>query len=184
MRQLMREEISVFSVTNKDIGCVKTSQMKLNLKDQVLVQQNCNSNPKQFYNDMECYIKDLLNKQWIVHSHSQYSSPVAAVRNKDGTICLCCGCRKLNQKSITDRHPLPSFQSVIDNLGKNQFLSPIHCIHNTMGILRVGLGAHQVDESTCLLSKIHESMLRCYQDDFVIPNLDDLLIYSSSLDKH
>ena len=53
VRELMREEISVFSVTNKDIGCVKTSQMKLNLKDQVLVQQNCNSTPKQFYSDME-----------------------------------------------------------------------------------------------------------------------------------
>ena len=63
----MREEISIFSVNDQDIGCVKTPQMKINLKNQVLVQQNYNSIPKQLYNDMKDYFEDVLNKQWIIH---------------------------------------------------------------------------------------------------------------------
>ena len=61
----MREEISIFSVNDQDIGCVKTRQMKINLKNQVLVQQNYNS--KQLYNDMKDYFEDVLNKQSIIH---------------------------------------------------------------------------------------------------------------------
>ena len=63
VRQLMREEISVFSLNDQDIGCVKTPQMKINLKVQVPVQQNYNSIPKQLYDEMKHYIEDLLNKQ-------------------------------------------------------------------------------------------------------------------------
>ena len=59
----MREEISVFSLNDQDIGCVKTPQMKINLKDQVPVQQNYKSIPKQLYSEMKYYIEDLLNKQ-------------------------------------------------------------------------------------------------------------------------
>ena len=53
VRQLMSKEILVFSVNDQDIGCVKTPQMKLNLKDQVPVLQNYNSIPKQLYSEMK-----------------------------------------------------------------------------------------------------------------------------------
>ena len=123
VRQLMREGISFFSVNDQDIEYVKTPQMKINWKDQVPVQQNYNSISKQLYNEIKYNIEDLLNKQWIIHSHSEYSSPVVAARKKDGTIRLCCDYRKLNQKTIPDRHPLPRIQNVIDNLGGNKFFS-------------------------------------------------------------
>ena len=119
----MREGISFFSVNDQDIEYVKTPQMKINWKDQVPVQQNYNSISKQLYNEIKYNIEDLLNKQWIIHSHSEYSSPVVAARKKDGTIRLCCDYRKLNQKTIPDRHPLPRIQNVIDNLGGNKFFS-------------------------------------------------------------
>ena len=61
VRQLKREEISVFSVNDQDIGRVKIPQMRINLKEQVPVQQNNNSIPKQLYSEMKYYIEDLLN---------------------------------------------------------------------------------------------------------------------------
>ena len=57
----------------------------------------------------------------VIHSHSEYSSSVVAVRKRDGIIRLCCDYRKLNQKAIQDRHRLPRIQNVIANLGGNQF---------------------------------------------------------------
>ena len=65
----MREEISVFSVNDQDIGCVKSPQIRINLKDQVPVQQNYNSIPKQLKSKMKYYIEDVLNKQWsFIHT--------------------------------------------------------------------------------------------------------------------
>ena len=69
------------------------------------------------------YIEDLLNKQWNVNSSSPYSSPVVAVRKKDGEIRLCCGYRKLNAKTVSDRNPLPHIQNIIDGLGGKQYFT-------------------------------------------------------------
>ena len=43
-----------------------------------------------------------------------------AVRKKDGSIRLYYHHRKLNAKTIPDRHPLPRIQNIVDNLGGNQ----------------------------------------------------------------
>ena len=69
------------------------------------------------------YIEDLLNKQWLVNSSSPYSSPVVAVRKKDGTMRLCCDYWKLNAKTEPDRHPLPRNQNIVDRLGGNRYFT-------------------------------------------------------------
>ena len=69
------------------------------------------------------YIEDLLNKKSIVHFSSSYSSPVVVVRKKGESIRMCCHYRKLNTKTIPDRHPLPRIQNIFDNLGGNQYFT-------------------------------------------------------------
>ena len=122
-RELIKEECSVFSVENLDIGNITSHKMKIKLKDNDPVQQNYNSIPRTLYDEVKNYIEDLLNKKWIIHSQSSYSSLIVAVRNKNGTLRLCCDYRKLNSKTIPDRHPLPRIQNIIDNLGGNQYFS-------------------------------------------------------------
>ena len=97
--------------------------MKLNLKDDVPVQASYNAIPRNLYEELKHYIEDLLNKNWIRDSKSPYSSPVVAVRKKDGTPRLCVDYRKLNAKTIPDRHPFPHIQNVIDNLGGNTYFT-------------------------------------------------------------
>ena len=111
----------MFSVDDDDIGDIRSHPMKINLKDDHPVQLNYTSVPKHLYNELKMYIEHLLNKQWIVDSSSLYLSPVVAVREKDGTMRLCCDYRKLNAKTVPDRHPLPRIQNIFDGLGGNQY---------------------------------------------------------------
>ena len=93
--EVLMEESEVFSEDPDDIGDVRSHPMKISLKDETPVQLNYNSVPRHLYKELKEYIEDLLNKQWIVHSKSAYSSPILAVRKKDGSIRLCCDYRKL-----------------------------------------------------------------------------------------
>ena len=97
--------------------------MEINLRHNTLVQQSYNTIPRPSHSEDKNCIEDLLNKKWIIHSQSSYSSPVVAVRKKDGSLQLCCDYRKLNLKTISHRHPLPRIQNIIDDLGGNNFFS-------------------------------------------------------------
>ena len=123
VRVTLREESEVFATDDTDIDNFDHNKMKIRLKDDIPCQATYNSLPCLLYQELKLYMEDLLNKQWITNSHLEYSSPVAAVRKRDGTLRLCCDCRKLNAKTIPDRHPLPRVHDVIDNLGKNQYFS-------------------------------------------------------------
>ena len=101
-----------------DVGENKTYPVKINLKDSNPVQLNYNSVPRNLCNEIKMYIEHLLKKNWIVHSSSTYSSPVVVVREKDGSIRMCCNYRQLHGKTILDRHPLHHIQNILDNLGK------------------------------------------------------------------
>ena len=125
VRQVIKEESDVFSGDDDDIGDIRSHPMKINLKDDHPVHLNYNSVRRHLYSELKMYTEDLFNKQWIVNSSSPYSSPAVAVQKKDGTMRLCCDYRKLNAKTVPDRHPLRRIQNIIDGLGGNQYFTPL-----------------------------------------------------------
>ena len=114
---MLREESEVLATDDTDIGNIYHNKMKIRLKDNIPCQATYNSLPHPLYQELKHYVEDLLNKQRITSSHSEFSSPVVAVRKKDGTLQLCCDHRKLNAKTIPDRHLLPCIQDIINSLG-------------------------------------------------------------------
>ena len=97
--------------------------MEINFKNRNPVQRNNNTVPQNLYNELKMYIEDILNKKWIAHPSSSYSSLVIFVRKKDGSLRTCCDYRKRHAKTIHDRYPLPCIQNVLHNLRGNQYFA-------------------------------------------------------------
>ena len=121
--KMLYEERDSFSKSDEEIGCITSVEMKINLSDETPVQQNYNSVPRPLYPEIKAYIKDLLDRGWIIKSTSDYSSPVVAVRKRNGGLRLCCDFRKLNEVTIPDRHPLPKIQTTLNNLAGNSLFT-------------------------------------------------------------
>lgn len=60
-------------------------------------------------------IEEWLEEKIIQPSVSPYASPIVVVKKKDGSNRLCVDYRKLNDKIIKDRYPLPIIEDVLEN---------------------------------------------------------------------
>lgn len=86
---LLKDEVSqvrkhTFTRDDNDIGCADGLQMSIELNDQVPVHSSYNAVPKPLLQEVKNYVNNLLNKQWIRSSTSQYTSTVVCVRKKNG----------------------------------------------------------------------------------------------------
>ena len=103
--EMLIQEAAAFSVEDSDIANVTSTSIAIKLHN-TGVQLKYHSVSKPLYAELKAHIVDLLNRDWIVHSASPYLSPVVSVRQKDETLKLRCDYRKLNSKTIPDRHAL------------------------------------------------------------------------------
>ncbi|GFT41720.1 hypothetical protein TNCV_4707921 [Trichonephila clavipes] len=61
-------------------------------------------------------IEEWLNEGIIRPSSSEYASPIVMVKKKDGSSRMCIDYRKLKQKLVKDKFPLPIIEDVLDTL--------------------------------------------------------------------
>ena len=191
----------MFSERDDDVVENRTYPMKINLKDSNPVQLSYNSVPQNLY-ELKMYIEDLLNKTWIVHSSSSYSSPVVVDRKKDGSVRMCCDYRKLNAKTIPDRHPLPCIKNILDNIGGNQYFTlldqskayhQLH-LHPDSRKLTAFITSRDFYEwvripfrlmnASATFQRFMEHCLGDYRDNSAIRYLGDLLIFSKASEEH
>ena len=75
--------------------------------------------PRKLYDEVD----DLLSNQWIQKSHSAYTSPMVYVRIN--VVASIFDYQKLNNKTITEKQPIPKMQHILDSLGGHECFSTV-----------------------------------------------------------
>ncbi|GFX34693.1 retrovirus-related Pol polyprotein from transposon 17.6 [Trichonephila clavipes] len=70
-------------------------------------------------------IEEWLNESIIRPSTSEYTSPIVMVKKKDESSRMCIDYRKLNQKLVKDKFPLPIIEDVLDTLQEAKVYSTL-----------------------------------------------------------
>eukprot|EP00253_Pinus_taeda_P012458 PITA_12458 len=152
--------------------------------------------------ELKMQLQELLDKEYIRPSVSPWGAPVLFVKKKDGTLRMCIDYRQLNKLTIKNKYPLPRIDELFDQVkgatvfSKIDLRSGYHQIrikdediaktafrtrygHYEFVVLRFGL-TNAPATFMCLMNSIFHP----YLDRFVLIFIDDILIYSRTIEEH
>lgn len=151
---------------------------------------------------LRAWLQENLSKGFIRASSSPAGAPILFVKKKDGTLRLCVDYRGLNEGTIKDRYPLPLIRETLMQLSKARYYTTLD-IRSAYNLIRVAEGdewktafrtRYGLYESLVMpfgltnapatFQKFVNDVLRPFLDAFCTAYLDDILIYSSTLEEH
>lgn len=126
---LCREYNDIFSLDSDKMSTNNFYTQTLKLKDSDPVFTKNYRLPHSQKAEIEKQVINLLDNEAIEPSISAYNSPIILVPKKstngEKKFRMCIDYRKLNQKLIPDKHPLPRIDEVLEGLGNAKFFSVI-----------------------------------------------------------
>ncbi len=192
----------VFSQHDLDFGHATKIKHHIKLKDETPFKQRARPIHPRDFEAVKKHLRTLVDAGIIRESESSFASPIVVVRKKNGDVRLCVDYRKLNVQTIRDAYALPNLEESFSALAGSQWFS----------VMDLKSGYYQVEMEeedkpktafTCPLgfwefnrmpqgitnapSTFQRLMERCMGDIHlkeVLVFLDDLIVYSDSLEEH
>ncbi|XP_053285372.1 uncharacterized protein LOC128446371 [Pleuronectes platessa] len=193
---------SVFSTHEGDLGCTNLLSHDIPLLDEVPVRQRYRRIPPSEYEEVKAHINQLLESQVIRESCSPYASPIVLVRKKDGNLRLCVDYRLLNSKTRKDAFPLPRIEESLDALsgacwfstidlasGYNQVPMteqdrPKTAFCTPFGLFEFNRMPFGLCNAPSTFQRLMQRMFGKEQGQSLLLYLDDIIVFSSSVEQH
>ncbi|TPX40877.1 hypothetical protein SeLEV6574_g06366 [Synchytrium endobioticum] len=144
----------------------------------------------------------LLDRGLIRPSSSPFGAPVLFAPKKDGGLRLCLDYRALNKITMKNRYPLPRIEDQIDRLVGSKYFTKLDlrwgywqirvrdgdqyktAISTRYGAYEFMVMPFGLCNAPATFQRLMNDILRPYLDKCVVVYLDDILIYSKTLDAH
>lgn len=191
----------------EEIPLTFTHEIKHQLRltdDKPIYVRNYRQAPKQKL-EIKKQINKLLEQNIIQESNSPWSCPVHIVPKKldasgEQKYRLVIDYRKLNDKTVEDKYPLPNIDDILDKLGRAHYFTTLDL---ASGYHQVEMHPQDIEKTAFTTDRGHYEFLRMpfglknapstFQRlmdsvlrgvDNVLTYLDDIIIYSTSLQEH
>ncbi len=151
---------------------------------------------------MNTQIEELLRKGLIRPSDSPFGAPVVFARKSDGSLRMCIDYRSLNRITKSNRYPLPNIQEIFDTIGRakyftkldlksgyHQFKMEVNSIQYTGFITPFGhyewlVMPFGLSNAPSTFQSAMNEILKEYLNKIVVVYLDDIVIFSDTLEDH
>ena len=147
-------------------------------------------------------IEYMLEHGFIQPSNSPYGAPVLFAPKKDGGLRFCIDYRWLNKKTIRNQYPLPLPEELFDRLGGSRVFSKVDlrsgywqvplreqdrkktAFKTRWGLFEYLVVPFGVTNAPAQFMNLMNDVLAAYLDEFVLVFLDDILVFSNSIEEH
>lgn len=157
--------------------------------------------PERLLEALRVELDEMLAMKIVEPSKSEWCSPVVLVPKKDGSLRFCIDFRYLNSVSKFDSYPASRIKDLIDRLGEANYLTTIDLAKGYWQVplsvrswelttFRTPWGIHHFCKMPFGLHGAAATFQRLIDQvlsnltDFTAAYLDDIVIYSSTLEEH
>ncbi|TYK22097.1 reverse transcriptase [Cucumis melo var. makuwa] len=147
-------------------------------------------------------LDELLNARFIRPAKASYGAPVLFQKKKDGSLRLCIDYRALNKLMVCNKYPLPIITDLFDRLHGAKYFSKLDL---RSGYYQVRIAEGDESKTTCVtrygafeflvmpfgltnasatFCTLMNQVFHEYLDKFVVVYLDDIVVYSTTMEEH
>lgn len=192
VKDLLSRYSDVFAKHEGDLGCTSLIEHCIPLLDDVPVRQ---------FEAVKAHIKQLLDGQVIRESCSPYASPIL-VKKKDGSLRMCVDYRQVNAKTCKDAFPLPRIEESFDALSGAKWFSTLDLASGynqvpvaeedkyktafctPFGLFEFNRMPFGLCNAPSTFQRLMERVFGDQSFQSLLLYLDDVIIFSSSIDQH
>ncbi|CAL5371561.1 unnamed protein product [Camellia sinensis] len=152
--------------------------------------------------ELRTQLTDLLDAGLVQPSKAPYGAPVLFQKKQDGSLRMCVDYRALNKVTIKNKYPVPLVADLFDRLCKATYFTKLDL---RAGYWQVRVAEGDESKTTCVtrygsfeflvmpfgltnapatFCNLMNDVFNDYVDQFVVVYLDDIVIYSESLEDH
>lgn len=205
--QLISNYQDVFYIEGENLSFTNAVKHKIKTKDDLPVYTKSYRYPHCHKEEVQKQINKMLDQGIIRHSISPWSSPIWIVPKKLDASGkrkwrLVIDYRKLNEKTVDDRYPIPNITDILDKLGRSMYFTT----------LDLASGFHQIEvdekdiEKTAFsvenghyefvrmpfglknapstFQRVMDNILREHIGVRCLVYMDDIIVFSTSLQEH
>lgn len=207
LENLCSEYADIFYLDGEPLSFTNRIKHKINTTDEIPVFTKSYRYPFIHKQEVQDQISKMLRQNIIRPSESAWSSPIWVVPKKADASGktkwrLVVDFRKLNEKTIDDKYPIPNINDVLDKLGNCQYFTTLDLAsgfyqvemdpadipktgfnveHGHYEFLRMPMG---LKNSPSTFQRVMDNLLRGLQNKICLVYLDDIIIFSTSLQEH
>lgn len=207
LEKILRQNSAIIYSEDQRLSFTHNIKHKIRTVDDIPIHTKSYRYPQVYEEEVQKQIQKLLRDGIIQESISPYTSPIWIVPKKaDATgtkkFRLVIDYRKLNEKTISDRYPIPDITEILDKLGKATYFSTIDLVSGFHQIqldgndrektaFSVNGGKYEftrmpfgLRNAPATFQRVMDAVLREFIGKCCLVYMDDIIIFSGSLEEH